>query len=237
MTQIQSLVAVGLAAALILSSAPAQDATIAKADQDAAKIASPASVFGKVKVGDTLDFLAEVTLKDSTGKDFEFKTWFKSKKEAPEKAPQLIALTFWSNSCPYQVAWNPDIVALAKKYQGQRVKFVAIDSNAGEQGQLDQINAIRSKTGLDFPVLMDAGNVVADMFGGKTTPHFYLIDRKGTVVYTGAPDNDPFDRMPAEEKKLYLDDAIKATLAGEKVAVPATKPVGCGIKKVSKADA
>jgi peroxiredoxin len=79
--------------------------------------------------------------------------------------------------------------------------------------------------------LMDEPGSVGMAYGAKTTPHMYIIDPSGTVVYNGAIDDkrsaDPQDVKTA---KNYVAAALEEMKAGKPVSIPATAPYGCTVK-------
>ena len=150
-----------------------------------------------------------------------------------------VVIDFWSCRCPYSVAWEQSLIDLHAKYKEQGVTFLAIDSNHTEvmPDTEDPYHVIREyvkKAKVTYPILIDEGNVIADRFAAKTTPHIFLIDGKGVVRYTGAIDNDsnPKKPLPEGEVEPWLDDAIAAVLAGKEVPKAETKAIGCTIKRL-----
>lgn len=77
-------------------------------------------------------------------------------------------------------------------------------------------------------VLNDASGSVGHAYGARTTPHMFVINTEGQLVYQGAIDDNPhFDeRAP----KNYVDAALKDLKAGQKVQTPETSPYGCSVK-------
>src|SRR4029078_9554858 len=84
---------------------------------------------------------------------------------------------------------------------------------------------------MSFPVYVDHGNRLADLFGAQHTPHCFVINQKGVLVYAGGLDNAGQSET-SKETKQYVKDAIDATLAGKEVATKTTEAYGCGIKRV-----
>jgi hypothetical protein len=76
--------------------------------------------------------------------------------------------------------------------------------------------------------LLDPEGRVGHQFDAKVTPHMFIIDGTGVLVYNGAVDDDP--RGNKEDKKNYVKDALDALLAGKSVATSSTRPYGCGVK-------
>jgi len=72
--------------------------------------------------------------------------------------------------------------------------------------------------------------VVADAFGARTTPHVFLFDGTGVLVYTGAIDDNVDSAKKV--KKNWLQDAMNAVAKGQAVPVAQSKPLGCSIKRV-----
>jgi peroxiredoxin len=94
------------------------------------------------------------------------------------------------------------------------------------------------KAEVTFPVLVDQGNVVADRFSAKTTPHLFVIDREGKLRYTGALDDDSNGKKQkaGEKVETHAADAVAALLAGKAPETSSTPPVGCTIKRVKKGE-
>ncbi len=157
-----------------------------------------------------------------------------AKAEAAAARPELLVLCFWSYACPWQNAWDPEIDAIAEEYRERGVRLIGVDSNVKEVAAPDKIRAYRERTGIGFPILLDPGNRLADRFGAKTTPHIYLVDKRGEVLYTGAVDDDAHQKLAPEKRRPYLRQALDAALAGEEIAVTSSPPKGCGIKRAPR---
>ena len=178
------------------------------------------------EIGKPVDL--SITLKDIDGKehrlaDYEGKT---------------VVLDFWSNRCPWSRKAEPALIALQKAFAGQDVVLLAIDSNMPElaDGERDGFKEIRDynrKSGVTYPILLDPGNVIADRFRAKATPHLFVIDRHGVLRYDGGIDDDPRGTK-GDQATPWARNAIAAVVAGEKVAEPKTKAFGCTIKRVKK---
>src|SRR5436853_337973 len=82
----------------------------------------------------------------------------------------------------------------------------------------------------DFTLLAPDGKV-GRLFGAKTTPHMFVINPKGTVVYAGAiDDHNSADADDIPDSKNYVRLALDQAMAGKPVATPSTPPYGCSIK-------
>ncbi|HZL42941.1 MAG TPA: redoxin domain-containing protein [Verrucomicrobiae bacterium] len=76
----------------------------------------------------------------------------------------------------------------------------------------------------------DNSGQVGSAYGMRTTPHMFVIDKNGTLVYNGAIDDRPIPSGDPRSAHNYVRAAIDQLLAGEKISVPQTKPYGCAVK-------
>ena len=141
-------------------------------------------------------------------------------------AKKATVVMFLSTRCPVSNAYNERMTALAKKYAAQGVAFVGIDSDQNEPQA--EVADFTKQHGFPFPVLVDVGNKVSDLYNAHVTPETYVIDSKGVLVYHGRIDND---MDPAGVKTHDLANALDAVLAGKPVARATTKAFGCSIKR------
>ena len=78
--------------------------------------------------------------------------------------------------------------------------------------------------------LDDSSGAVGHLYGMKTTPHMFVVDKTGTLVYDGAIDNKPDPMHDPRTARNYVREAMDALIAGKPVPVAQTKPYGCGVK-------
>src|SRR5262249_18575230 len=106
--------------------------------------------------------------------------------------------------------------------------FLAINSGgAGQQGNGKAKNAAAKKNwNIEFPILLDESGKVGHTYGAKTTPHCFVINAKGVLVYAGAIDDGEHGNPTVN----YIEKAVEQTLKGETVSTPETKSYGCGVK-------
>jgi peroxiredoxin len=135
-----------------------------------------------------------------------------------------VAVVFSCCHCPYVIAWEDRLNAVARDYDG-RAGLVAINSNAGYLGDSPEDMRRRAQEkGFVFPFLYDETQEVARAYGATRTPEVFVFDAAHRLVYHGAPDSDHRDPDAAEP---YLRPALDAVLAGLEAETP---PVGCTIK-------
>jgi peroxiredoxin len=75
----------------------------------------------------------------------------------------------------------------------------------------------------------DSAGTIGHLYDMKTTPHTFVVDKDGTLVYDGAMDNKPDPSHDPRTAKNYVSDAVNALLAGKPVEFSQTKPYGCGV--------
>jgi peroxiredoxin len=145
-----------------------------------------------------------------------------------EKSHKLVVVIFIATKCPYSNAYNDRMRDMAKAYAGKDVLFVGINSNDTEPA--DEVKEHARKHGLDFPVMKDPGNRVADAYDARRTPEVFVIDGSGILRYHGRIDENYED--PAKVSSPDLKNALNSLLAGQPVAKAETKAFGCTIKRV-----
>ncbi|MDM4770386.1 thioredoxin family protein [Solimonas sp. SE-A11] len=143
----------------------------------------------------------------------------------------------WSNAeCPFvQKHYAGNMQALQKEETAKGVAWLTVISSApGKQGHVDgkQANALTQERGAaPTAVLLDPSGKIGHAYDAKTTPHMFVIDPKGTLVYMGGIDSiASADAEDIPDAKPYVRLALAEALAGKPVTEAVTKPYGCGIK-------
>jgi peroxiredoxin len=147
-----------------------------------------------------------------------------------DEAPAATVLVVTCNHCPYVIAWNPRLKAVAEDYQPHGVRFLGINANDASRYPADSLERMRQfvrDQAWPFPYLHDERQEVATALGAEVTPHVFVFDGEQRLVYRGAPDGN--HRDPAQNA-AWLRGALDAALAGEAVAEPETRPRGCSVK-------
>jgi peroxiredoxin len=136
-------------------------------------------------------------------------------------------ITFISARCPISNLYKDRIKAVANDYSKRGVNFLAINSSADES--LGDIRAYAEANQLNFTILKDDGNVVADAYAAERTPKVYVLDAEGALRYRGRIDNSQNIRLA---KQHDLRAALEELLSGKPVTVADTQAMGCVIKRV-----
>ncbi len=147
------------------------------------------------------------------------------------RGKHAVVLAFLGTDCPVGDLYIPRLVELNKAFKDRGVVFLGINANAHET--VAQVAEHAKKNGIDFPVLKDQGNLVADSAFVERTCEVIVLDGLAMIRYRGAID-DQYGfgtRKPAAEHN-YLRQAIEDVLTGGRVDVKATPVVGCLLDKV-----
>jgi peroxiredoxin len=207
------------------SAEPSTAAVEAKGSEPAAAAAAdPAAATGPAQLGAPAP---DFTLQDLDGKSVSL-SQFRGK---------LVVLEWFNPGCPFVRASHTvgSLKGLSDKHAADGVVWLAINSGGpGKQGAGVEANREGvTQFGMHHPVLIDESGMVGQLYGAERTPHMYVIDPQGVLVYKGAIDNSPDgEGQSPEGGKLvnYVDGAISAIRSGAKVAPAETKAYGCSVK-------
>jgi len=145
-------------------------------------------------------------------------------------APPATVLVVTCNHCPYVIAWNPRLRAVAEDYAPRGVRVLAINANDAARYPADSPDAmarfVRDQS-WPIPYLHDESQKVARALGAQVTPHIFVLDGAQRLVYRGAPDADHEDPGLGA---AWLREALDAVLAGDAPANADTRARGCGVK-------
>lgn len=150
---------------------------------------------------------------------------------------KFVVLEWVNHGCPFvKKFYNVgEMQKLQKEYTGKDVVWLSICSSApGKQGHMsnDEWNTYNAENNVAATaVLIDEDGTVGQQYGARTTPHMYIINPEGLLIYQGAIDSirstESEDIAAAEN---YVRSALDAAMAGEEVATAETEPYGCSVK-------
>ena len=150
---------------------------------------------------------------------------------------KIVVLEWTNPECPFVVKHygSKNMQKLQETYTAKDVVWLTINSSAeGKQGNQTPEAAnkyIADKGAKATARLLDPTGVIGKAYDAKVTPHMFVIDKEGNVVYNGAiDDNDNSVPEDAATAHNYVAAALDSTLAGEPVDKAQTKPYGCGVK-------
>ena len=143
----------------------------------------------------------------------------------------------WANrGCPYEQKHykSGNMESLQKEWTAKGVVWLSILSDPpGEQGYVtpaEENEYLKTMHAAPTAALLDPQGAIGRLYQARTTPHMFVIDPAGRIVYQGAIDNQPTpDPASLKGADNYVSDALTAAMAGKPVAVAATKPYGCAV--------
>ncbi|MBY0587041.1 redoxin domain-containing protein [bacterium] len=147
---------------------------------------------------------------------------------------RAVVVVFVGNECPLVQFYARRLSELLREFEGQRVGFLAINSNS--QDSLEEMSRWSKRLSLPFPVYKDIDQRVADNLGVTRTPEALLLTPNKEIVYQGRID-DQYDigLLRSNARHSYLRDAIVRFLDRKPIEVGFTKAPGCLIGRIKAA--
>lgn len=167
-------------------------------------------------------------LKDTSGKTVKLAD-FKGKH---------VVLEWVNPGCPFVVKHygSQNMQGLQKTYTAKDVVWLSVNSTARSASDYLEPAALNTKLVKEWgaaptAVLMDESGKVGRAYAAKTTPHMYVIDPAGKLVYAGGID-DKRTSNPADVKTAnnFVKAALTESMAGKPVSTPTATPYGCSVK-------
>ena len=150
---------------------------------------------------------------------------------------KYVVLEWVNPDCPFVVKHydSGNMQKLQKEWTDRGVIWLAIQTTRPDHRQFYSASQIKeykmNNGGSATAVLMDSDGTVGRKYGARTTPHMYVIDPEGTLIYMGAIDSKA-SANPADiaSSKNYVAMALTASKSGEDLEYSETRPYGCSIK-------
>jgi len=149
----------------------------------------------------------------------------------------FIVLEWFNPDCPFvNKHYNSrNMQKLQKFYMEKGVAWMVINSSAkGKQGYCTTERAnevIKEKDMVPTAFLLDHDGKVGKLYGAKTTPHMYVIDKDGLLIYIGAIDNKPSTKIKdINNAENYVQAALDEAMDGKSVSINVSQPYGCSVK-------
>ncbi len=150
---------------------------------------------------------------------------------------RFVVLEWVNPECPFvrKQYDSGNMQRLQKRYAERGVVWLSIDSSApGKQGHVtpEQANTwLKQRNASPTAMLLDPTGEVGKLYNARTTPHMFVINREGELIYQGAIDDKP-STNPEDVKlaKNFVQQALDEAMAGGPVTVPSSQPYGCSVK-------
>jgi hypothetical protein len=186
--------------------------------------AAPVSVRAEARIGGKA---ADFSLPASDGKTYRL----------ADNGGKFVVLEWFNVGCPFSRKHyeGGNMQSLQKIYTNKGVVWYSICSSAqGKQGYLTASEAAKNRRDdkvHSTATLLDPEGQVGRLYGAKTTPHLFIINPAGVLIYAGAiDDHNSADLADIPQSKNYVAQALDEALAGKPISTPNTRPYGCSVK-------
>jgi peroxiredoxin len=150
---------------------------------------------------------------------------------------KYVVLEWYNPDCPFVKKHydSGNMQALQKEFADKGVVWLMVSSSStGKEGNYssEEFNKIlKDQKANDTALLLDSNGEVGKLYGAKTTPHMFVINSEGVLIYQGAIDDKPStDTADIATSKNYVRDALNEAMRGTEVAMSTTKSYGCSVK-------
>jgi peroxiredoxin len=150
---------------------------------------------------------------------------------------KFVVLEWANQGCPYEQKHykSGNMERLQREWTSKGVVWLSVISSApGEQGYVtppEENDYLRTMHAAPTAAVLDPSGAIGRLYGAKTTPHMFVIDPQGKLVYEGALDDQPTpDPASLKIAHNYVSEALEDAMAGKPVPTPVTRPYGCNVK-------
>ena len=182
-------------------------------------------------------FAADSPPVGSTAPDFSLSDSKGKTHSVSQYKGKYVVLEWFNPECPFvkKHYGGGNMQKLQEEFTGKGVVWLSVDSSApGKEGNLTPEQAEKKVTEWKThanALLLDQDGKAGQAYGAKNTPHMFIINPEGKIIYEGAIDSkaspNPAD-IPTSTN--YVRVALDEALAGKKVSNPTTRPYGCSVK-------
>jgi peroxiredoxin len=168
--------------------------------------------------------------------DFSLTTVDGKKVSLSDYKGKVVVLEWFNLGCPFvQKHYDGNAMqGLQSESTGKGVVWLSINStNPNHKDYLTPVKAaeqVKQKGINATAMLQDTDGKVGRLYGAKSTPHMFVINTDGKLVYQGAIDDNPSPKADPKASKNYVRAALEEILAGKAVSQAQTKQYGCGVK-------
>jgi hypothetical protein len=150
---------------------------------------------------------------------------------------KYVVLEWHNNGCPFvRKQYNSgNMQNLQKRWTAQGVVwFTVLSSAPGKQGYVtatEENDYLAKEQAAPTAALLDPSGDIGHRYDAKTSPHMFVINPQGVLIYDGAIDDKPTpDLNDVPGAKNYVSLALEEAMAGKQVETAATRPYGCSVK-------
>jgi peroxiredoxin len=150
---------------------------------------------------------------------------------------KFVVLEWHNNGCPYvRKHYNSgNMQNLQKQWTAKGVVWLTIISSApGKQGYVtagEENEYLTKMNAAPTAAILDPDGTIGHMYDAKTSPHMFIINQQGVLIYDGAIDDKPTtDLSDVPGATNYVSLALEAAMNGKPVAMQTSRPYGCSVK-------
>jgi peroxiredoxin len=171
------------------------------------------------------------TAPDFTGTDITGKTV-----KLGDYAGKIVVIESYNSDCPFDMNHYKTgaMQALQKEITGKGAVWLLVNSvnpkNFSHRSPAEARAEMADKKIVATAWIDDSSGVIGHLYGMETTPHMFVIDKGGALVYDGAIDDKPDPFHDPARARNYVREAVDDLIAGKPIEVSQTKPYGCSVK-------
>jgi hypothetical protein len=150
---------------------------------------------------------------------------------------KFVVLEWANQGCPYDRKHylSGSMEAQQREWTAKGVIWLSVISSApGEQGYVtpaEENTYLKTMHAAPTAVLLDPEGTIGRLYGAKTTPHIFVVDPTGKLIYQGAIDDKPTtEQEDLKGARNYLNETLTAAMAGRPIQMASTRPYGCSVK-------
>jgi len=144
----------------------------------------------------------------------------------------------WANQgCPYDRKHylSGSMESQQREWTAKGVVWLSIiSSGVGQQGYVnpaEENEYLKKMHAAPTAAILDPTSTIARLYEAKTTPHIFVIDPTGKLIYQGAIDDKPTtDQADLKDARNYLSETLTEAMSGQPIQVASTRPYGCSVK-------
>jgi len=183
----------------------------------------------------TLPVLAVIP--GTTAPDFKGTDSTGAKHTLSEYRGKFVVLEWANQGCPYDRKHylSGSMESQQRDWTAKGVIWLSVISSApGEQGYVtpaQENTYLKTMHAAPTAALLDPDGTIGRLYEAKTTPHIFVIDPTGKLIYQGAIDDKPTtEQSDLKGARNYLNETLTAAMAGKPLQVESTRPYGCSVK-------
>lgn len=173
----------------------------------------------------------------SPAPDFDYTDVEGNSGKLSELEGKYVIIEWFNHGCPFVAKhYNTDkMQELQTKYTGKEVVWIAVNSTSdvhGDYKNIEETKGEAEKFGTTAShIVIDESGDIGKLYGAKTTPHIFIIDPEGVLIYQGAADSiKSTDNADIAKATNYIDVSMTEALTPVDISNPETKPYGCSVK-------